>query len=456
MSGDGDAFVENNETWSLTVPLTNNGGAGATAISAVLTTSTPGITIVSGNSTYPDLAIGATANNSVPYSFHVTGAASCGSTINFSLTVTYSGGASPQTFTFSIGTGSPGTPVTFSYSGPAVPIPDSPGADVGGTPAFASLPVVAAGNVFSVTASIDGTACSATSGSTTVGLDHTFVNDLQISLIAPNSTSVLIIDRTDGGGNNFCQTVLDDQSAGGSIQAVSSAQAPFTGNFTPNSPLAGFQGQPATGTWQLEAQDFFIGDTGNIRAFSVTITPAVCDAVAMGANVTATKAITGGNQQAGGNVIYTVTLTNSGNAAQADDPGNEFTDTVPSPLVVGTPTASSGTVSGAGVNPVTWNGAIPVGGTVTITIPATIPSSATGQTISNQGTVHYDSDNDGVNDATAPTDAPGGTVGDPTVFVAAAPPMVPTLSDFGLALLALLVSAAAMLALRKRRQSPGA
>ena len=171
-----------------------------------------------------------------------------------------------------------------------------------------------------------------------------------------------------------------------------------------------------------QAQDFFRGDTGNIRAFSVIITPAVCDAVAMGANVTATKAITGGNQQAGGNVIYTVTLTNSGNAAQADNPGNEFTDTVPSPLVVGTPTANSGTVSGPGVNPVTWNGAIPAGGTVTITIPATIPASAAGQTISNQGTVNYDSDNDGVNDATSLTDAPGGTVGDPTVFVAGAPP----------------------------------
>lgn len=456
VSGDGDAFVENNETWALTVPLTNNGGAPATGISAVLTTSTPGITIVSGNSTYPDLAIGATANNSVPYSFHVTGAASCGSTINFTLTVTYSGGASPQTFNFSIGTGSPGTPVTFSYTGPAVPIPDSPGADVGGTPAFASLPVAATGNVFAVTFSIDGTACNATAGSTTVGLDHSFVNDLQISLIAPNSTSVLLINRTDGGGNNFCQTVLDDQSVGGSIQAVASAQAPFTGNFTPNSPLAGFQGQPATGTWQLEAQDFFVGDTGNIRAFSVTITPAVCNAVAMGANVTATKAITGGNQQAGGNVIYTVTLTNSGNAAQGDNPGNEFTDTVPSPLVVGTPTSSSGTVSGAGVNPVTWNGSIPAGGTVTITIPATIPSSAAGQTISNQGTVHYDSDNDGTNDATSQTDAPGGTVGDPTVFVAGAPPMVPTLSDFGLALLALLVGAAAVATLRRRRQSPDA
>ena len=113
---------------------------------------------MSGSSTYPDLAVSATGNNATPYTFHVTGAAACGAIINFTLTVTYTGGASPQTFNFSIGTGAPGTPVTFSYTGPAVPIPDCPGADVGGTPAFASLPVVGVtGNVYSVKFSIDGT-----------------------------------------------------------------------------------------------------------------------------------------------------------------------------------------------------------------------------------------------------------------------------------------------------------
>jgi uncharacterized repeat protein (TIGR01451 family) len=189
----------------------------------------------------------------------------------------------------------------------------------------------------------------------------------------------------------------------------------------------------------------------------VTITPAVCNAPAQGAIITATKAVTGGNEQAGGNVIYTVTLTNSGTAAQADNPGNEFTDTVPAPLVVGTPTASSGTVSAPGANPVTWNGAIPAGGSVTIMIPATIPQGTQGQTISNQGTVNYDSDGDNVNDATTLTDAPGGTANDPTTFVVApgAVAEVPTLSDFGLALLALMMCAAAVLALRKRRQSTG-
>lgn len=480
VSGDGDAFVEPNETWSLTIPLTNSGTNNATEVVGTLTTSTPGITILTGISAYPDLTVtfgaatkkGAlptkglpplapTGNNVTPYVFRVAAGATCGEIIQFTLSVTYRGAQSPQTFPFTIQTGGPGTPVTFIYTGPAVPIPD--GFDASGTnpgaAVAASLPVSGlTGAIHDVNFSIDGATCTTTAGATTVGLDHSSVSDLQLTLIAPDSTALTVIDRIGGGGHNLCQTVLDDESAGGSIQAVTSAQAPFTGSFTPDSPLAAFQGLSGNGTWKLQAQDFLKANTGNIRAFSVIITPAVCDAAAVGAVITATKAVTGGNQQAGGTVIYTVTLNNTGAAAQADNAGNELTDTVPSPLVVGTPTASSGTVSGAGVNPVTWNGAIPAGGSVTITIPATIPAGTAGQTLSNQGTVNYDSDNDGTNDATALTDAPGGAANAPTTFLVGGAPIVqvPTLSDFGLALLALMMAGAAVLALRRRRQATGA
>lgn len=169
------------------------------------------------------------------------------------------------------GTASAAT-TTFSYSGPPVAIPDSSGADIPGTQVGAPISVSGlAGLVTGITMSIDGTACSATAGSTTVGIDHTFVNDLQITLRSPSGTDVLVISRTDGGGNNFCQVVLDD-SAATSIQTVVSSQAPFTGTWLPNAPLSAFIGEDPNGTWTLLAQDFFVADTGNIRAWSVTIT----------------------------------------------------------------------------------------------------------------------------------------------------------------------------------------
>ena len=454
VAGDGDSNLESGEDWSLSIPLTNMGGAGASAISATLTTSTPGVAILSGSSTYPDLAVSASAPSDSPYVIGLQSNFSCGTSIDLTLTVTYSGGASPQAFDVSLSTGSPGTPASFSYSGPVVAIPD--GGDLSGTnpgaPANADLAVSGvSGGISDANFSLDGTTCTNAAGATTVGLDHSFVSDLKLILRSPSGTEVMVVDQTDGSGNNFCQTVLDDQSAGPSIQSVASSDAPFTGSFKPNAALSAFAGEDPNGTWQLQAQDFYSFDTGNIRAFTVDVTPAVCDAAAVGPAVTATKEITGGDLKSGGSVIYTVTLTNNGTGGQPDNAGDELSDMLPPGLTVGTPSASSGTVSGPGVNPVTWNGPILAGGSVTITIPATIAGNMAGQTISNQGTVSFDADRNGSNESSALTDVPGGGADEPTEFVALAASVVdvPALSGAALALLALLLAAAAALVLRR-------
>jgi uncharacterized repeat protein (TIGR01451 family) len=420
--GDGDAYIEPNEIFSLIWPLQNIGGAPATAISAVLSSSTPGVTINTANSTYPDLAVSASANNNTPFVFTVGSAAACGSGIDLTLTVTYSGGSSsPQTFTVPFQLGAPGTPVTFTYSGAAVPIPDGgdltgnlPGAAVAAAVAVAGLP----GNVYDVNLRIEGSACSTATGSTTVGIDHTFVNDLEITLRAPDGTAVKVIDNTDGSGNNFCQTILDDESGGQPIQGVVSANAPFTGTFTPASPLAALHGENGNGNWQLEAQDFFSGDTGNIRAFSLVITPAICDAPPLTANVNGTKTVSG-TYTVGSTVTYTVTLTNTGGLPQANNAGSEFVDVLPSSLTLVSASASSGTaVATVGTNTVTWDGSIPaINGSVTITITATINSVSPTTVISNQGTINFDSDANGSNEGSRLTDDPSvGGLTDPTSF----------------------------------------
>ena len=425
VGGDGDAYLETGEDWSLAIPLTNAGGSGATAISATLTSSTPGVVILNGTSAYADLAIAASGNNLSPFVFGIGASTPCGAVLSFTLTVTYTGGTSPKAFPVTLRCGSPGTPVTVSYGGAAVPIPDGTGL-TGATPgALTPVPLAVSGvtgGIWDLDLRIDGATCSNAIGSTTVGIDHTFVNDLQISVQSPAGTTVMAIANTDGSGNNFCQTLLDDESAGPSIQSVISTNAPFTGTYTPNDALSAFDGEAANGTWNLLAQDFFGGDTGNVRAFSLVITPSVCNAAAVAPALTATKAITGGDQIAGGTVVYTVTLTNTGTGTQPDNAGFEFTDTLPAGLTVGAPTATSGTVSAAAANPVTWDGTLLPGQSVTISIPCTIAAGTAGQTISAQGTALVDADRNGTNETSVPTDAPGGAVGDPTVFVVLAAP----------------------------------
>jgi len=425
--GDGDAFIESSEIFDLAIPLTNAGAVGATAISAVLSTGTPGVTVMSANSAYPDLATSASAANTTSYRFRVGNAFACGSTIHFTLDVTYAGGSSPQSFDIDFFVGQPGTPVTISYTGPPVAIPD--GGDFFGTipgaPVSASLLVGGVpGPVFDVNLRIDGTSCDAGIGSTTVGIDHTFVSDLEITLTSPSATSRRVINQTDLNGNNFCQTVLDDEGGGPSIQSVISTDAPFTGSFTPYIPLLPFRGNASNGTWMLTAQDFFQDDTGNIRAFSLIITPAVCDASALTNDVTATKTVAG-TFTSGGTVTYTVVLTNSGGLDQGDNPSNEFLDTLPAGLTLVSANATSGTaVATIGTNTVSWNGSIPALSSVTITITATINVGAGGTVISNQGQFFFDPDGDGINQSLGVTDDPGtGTANDATSFLALGLPL---------------------------------
>jgi uncharacterized repeat protein (TIGR01451 family) len=175
---------------------------------------------------------------------------------------------------------------------------------------------------------------------------------------------------------------------------------------------------------------------------------------APGASVSGTKTAAG-TFTVGGTITYTVTLSNAGPGAQADNPGNEFTDVLPAGLALVSATASSGTaVATTGTNTVTWNGAIPAAGSVTITITATILPAAAGTTVSNQGTIAFDADGNGTNEATAQTDDPGvAGAGNPTsIQVGAAAPInsIPTLSPIGLLLMALALAGLAFALLKRR------
>ncbi len=153
----------------------------------------------------------------------------------------------------------------------------------------------------------------------------------------------------------------------------------------------------------------------------------------------------------GGSITYTVVINNTG-LAQLDNPGDEFEDVLPPEVTLISASATSGTVlADVGTNTVTWNGPIPGGGSVTITIEAVIGSGLGGATISNQGFVHFDSDGNGSNESTLPTDDPAtGAVGDATVFGLGAAIDIPTQSTLGLLLLMAALAGAALFVLRRR------
>lgn len=162
------------------------------------------------------------------------------------------------------------------------------------------------------------------------------------------------------------------------------------------------------------------------------------DTVTQGATVGGTKTASQGTVSPGGSFSYTVVLTNSGQGTQGDNPGDEFTDVLPAGVTGTSVSATSGTATLVG-NTVTWNGSIAPSGSVTITINATLSGGATsGSTIDNQGTINFDSNGDGTNDATAQTDNPAlPGAADPTGIVVGAPLSVPVNSTWMLVLLGL-------------------
>lgn len=275
--GDGDSFIEPGEGGALTVPLRNIGGATALGINATLTTSTPGVTLTSASSGYPDIGSnGQAANNTRLFEFTLAPNAACGLEIDFTSTVNYENSSEgPLVWSFRVPTGerfssSPG------YTGPPVPIPN----DTAGT---ITVPLVVSGlsgPISDLDFRIGGSSCTGIAGSTTVGLDHTFVGDLIITLTSPQGTTVSLMNQPGGAnnsGNNFCNTVLDD-SASASIQTIVSIGAPWTGTFKPASPLAAFNGENGNGTWTLSVTDVFAGDGGNLREFSLAFTTSLCSA----------------------------------------------------------------------------------------------------------------------------------------------------------------------------------
>jgi Proprotein convertase P-domain/Subtilase family len=275
VGGDGDNSIEPGEGGSLSIALTNVGGATALGVSATITTMTPGVTITNATSSYPNIGSnGQSATNITPLTFNLANNATCGVVIDFTATVNAANSNDgPQTLSFQVQTGQP-NPTVVSYTGPPVVISSGP-------PSTITIPLEVSGltaPIGDLNFSFDGSSCTSAIGATTVGLDHSWVGDLVITLTSPQGTVVTLMNQPGGplnSGNNFCNTLLDD-GATALIQAITIAGNPYTGSFRPASPLAAFNGQNGNGTWTLTVSDVAALDGGAVRAFSLAFTTFVC------------------------------------------------------------------------------------------------------------------------------------------------------------------------------------
>jgi len=105
-------------------------------------------------------------------------------------------------------------------------------------------------------------------------LTHTYTGDLEVSLIGPDGTEVVLSNRHGGSGNDFFGTIFDDQAD----TAIADGDAPFEGSYRPDGLLSVFADTLVTGQWRLRVEDHAGGDTGSLDSWSLMLTypPKAC------------------------------------------------------------------------------------------------------------------------------------------------------------------------------------
>jgi hypothetical protein len=111
----GNGVIHRDDCKNLNITLKNNGCANATGISATLTTTTPGVTVIQGSSSYPNMPIDATGTNSTPFQIQTSANFACGTEIQFDLNLTFPNGS--KTIPITVPTCTGGADQTF---GPAI------------------------------------------------------------------------------------------------------------------------------------------------------------------------------------------------------------------------------------------------------------------------------------------------------------------------------------------------
>jgi uncharacterized repeat protein (TIGR01451 family) len=142
----------------------------------------------------------------------------------------------------------------------------------------------------------------------------------------------------------------------------------------------------------------------------------------LGSALAATKTATG-EHAPGGMVVYTIVISNVGAGPHPDNPGDELVDVLPAGLTLVDATADAGIVSlDLPTRRVAWNGDLPIGGSATLTIEATVDA-LPGAVLRNQADLSFDADGDGTNESSSVSDAPGSAgASDPTDLVVSSGP----------------------------------
>ncbi|QDV40832.1 Subtilisin NAT precursor [Stieleria neptunia] len=102
-----------------------------------------------------------------------------------------------------------------------------------------------------------------------INVEHTYVGDLTITLIAPSGARAILVSHRGDASDHFIDTVFDDSAA----TSIANGSEPFTGTFKPEQSLTPLISSGILGTWTLEIEDAADADGGSLQDWTLDFTP---------------------------------------------------------------------------------------------------------------------------------------------------------------------------------------
>jgi len=220
------------ETVQLTILLDNDGATTLTAVSGILSTTTPGVLITQNSSGYNDIAAFGSQPNLVPFVIEIPYGFPCGDSIDLALEGHYTdSSAHTRNFTFTLGTGILQESSQTVSPGTAIPDNNTTGID-------STITFVGTGETVNSGFNVD------------MNITHTWIGDLIVKLQSPAGTWVILHNRTGSSADNIVGN--------------------YPGTLTPAESLSAFYGQALDGTWTLNVSDRAGSDTGTLVSWGLT------------------------------------------------------------------------------------------------------------------------------------------------------------------------------------------
>lgn len=391
-----DGNINAGDAATLSIQLLNIGATQASNIVATLTTSTPGVTILSPNTrSYPDIPAGGSAISSVPFVFTLDSSVPCPTTINFTLTVNFGGGISPRSFDIPVLTGQP--PFSISTTLDTTAPTSSPGVTTAtntqlGRLSRSGLPVQCGS-----TKTFPGVLNASTS----------YRYDSYTFATCGTGTRCVTVQMT--GGANLTNLFV----------------AAYSGTYNPASPSTGYLADAgsssdpqsfsfnitAGSTFTVIVEDTLAGGGGVGTNYSLNVS-GMCTACSTAitppnANLAISKTDSPDPVPAGANITYTINLNNGGPGAANNV---AVTDAIPANTTFVSAAVTTGTgwsvstppVGGTG-NVIFGKGIVANGESAVFSVVVQTSPSANATTISNTAAVTTTSNNTGASSATTTT-----------------------------------------------------